>query len=380
MISRIMLSPEFWTSEECHIATNPHRPEDADGLASWAAGQGMKGLCLFQTSGSEGTPKWVALTKEAFLVSGRAVNEHLAVTKNDIWLVALPLHHVGGFSILARAHLSGSRIVHDEARWNPRGFVELCGRARITLVSLVPAQVHDLVRERLGCPAHLRAAIIGGGGMSPDLSAAARALGWPVLQSYGMTEAASQIATQPLSESLDHESLEILPPWHTRVDDESRLVISGPALARGYIMRGAGGDWEWRPLGEMLTTRDRVRLWDHDGRRWLRFVGRESGYVKILGELVHLAPLQARLETLALTHDVARIPVLMPMPDARRESRLVLVAEDEKAASLQKSYNALAEPLYQISEVVQIPQIPRSSLGKVDLAALKNLLSAPCSR
>ncbi len=369
-----MQPADFWTSKECHIAINPHRPHEADGLAEWAAGQGMQSLCFFQTSGSEGTPKWVALTKDAFLISGKAVNEHFAVTVDDVWLIALPLHHVGGFAIQARAHLSGSRIVQDDSRWHPQSFVDLCAREGVTLVSLVPAQVHDLVREKLRCPPRLRAAIIGGGGMSRDLARTARELGWPVFQSYGMTEAASQIATQPRSESVDHESLQVLPHWQVRTDDQSRLMLSGPALARGYTTRPSDGQWQWQSLGGQLVTRDCVRHWECGGTHWLAFVGRESGFVKILGELIHLAPLQARLDSLALAQGVVHLPVIVSLPDPRRETRLVLVAEDDSSAALLEPFNASTEPLCQISEIVRVPSIPRSPLGKVDAAALRSLL------
>lgn len=372
----MLLPADFWTSEECHIATNPHRREEAHGLAEWAAGQGMRSLCFFQTSGSEGTPKWVALTKDAFLISGQAVNEHFVITADDVWLIALPLHHVGGFAIQARAHLSGSRIVLDESRWHPRSFVDLCAGQGITLVSLVPAQVHDLVREKLRCPPGVRAAIVGGGGMSRDLARAARELGWPVFQSYGMTEAASQIATQPRSETVDHESLQVLPHWQVRTDDQSRLALSGPALARGYASRQSDGGWQWQSLGPELVTRDRVRHWELGGTHWLAFVGRESGFIKILGELIHLAPLQARLESLALAQGVAHLPVIVPLPDQRRESRLVLVVEDDAAAALLAPFNAATEPLCQISEIVRISKIPRSPLGKLDAPALRASVEA----
>jgi O-succinylbenzoic acid--CoA ligase len=368
-----MMSAAFWDNDDCYVAVNPHRPGEAVGLEAWATEQGMRRLCFFQTSGSEGTPKWVALTKEAFLISGRAVNAHFAVTAADRWLIALPLHHVGGFAILARAELSGSSIVQDEGRWEPGAFTSLCEREEITLVSLVPAQVHDLVREKLPCPARLRAAIIGGGGMSPELAEAARALGWPVFQSYGMTEAGSQIATQPCSMEAEFGRLEILPHWQTRLDEDERLVLSGPALAKGYAVREMTGDWHWQPIGGDLVTRDRVRLWEEVGRRWLAFVGRESGFVKILGELIHLAPLQARLEALALTHGL-KVPVIAAVPDSRRESRLVLVVEREADTALREAFNRVTEPLCHITEIVRVPAIPRTPLGKVDAAALKALL------
>lgn len=372
-----MFDADFWNSRAHHVATPPQQGAEAAGLAAWAVEQGLVGLCFFQTSGSEGLPKWVALSKAAFLTSAAAVNAHFGVTAADRWLIALPLHHVGGFAIVARAYLSGSAIVQDTTRWQPAAFVENCARQGITLVSLVPTQVHDLVQQQLPCPASLRAAIIGGGGMSPDLAAAARALGWPVFQSYGMTEAGSQIATRPwlsAQQAPGDDWLEVLPHWQPRVDAESRLILSGPALALGYAIQVQDSTWRWQPIGESLTTRDLVELCSMGGRTWLRFLGRESGFIKIMGELVHLAPLQARLEALALQQNWAQLPVILALPDARRESRLVLVTETQDSADLIAAFHALTPAFCHISEVIHLPQIPRSPLGKVNHTALAALL------
>jgi len=126
-----------------------------------------------------------------------------------------------------------------------------------------------------------------------------------------------------------------------------------------------------------LITRDHVRLWTEvGGRSWLEFVGRESGFVKILGELVHLAPLRMKLEELALRHQISPSPWISAVPDERRGARLVLVVENEKSHQLKDAFNAVTEPLCHISEVVDIPAIPRSSLGKVQEGALADLLTS----
>lgn len=371
----IMPAADFWSHEACHAAVDPRRPGDAQGLVEWAAAQGMKSLCFFQTSGSEGRPKWVALEKQAFLISGAAVNAHLGSTAADRWLVALPQHHVGGFAIHARAHLSGASVITRLERWEPAAFHQTCVETGATLVSLVPTQVHDLACAGLRCPPGLRAAIIGGGGMSPELAAAARGLGWPVLQSYGMTEAASQIATQPLH--APHRPMQVLPHWQARTDDNGRLVIRGAALAAGYVIHEDGPGWRWQPIGGELVTRDLVTLHEDAGGCWLEFRGREAGYVKILGELVHLAPLQARLDALALSLKMPSPPVIVPLQDARRETRLLLVTEDHPAADeLLLSYNESVEPLHQASGLHRLSTIPRTPLGKVDSPALLQLLAA----
>lgn len=365
---------EFWENDASHVAVNPHQPADSAGLETFADSAGLRRTCFFQTSGSEGVPKWVALAKEAFLISASAVNTHFRVTRNDRWLIALPLHHVGGFSILARAHLSGSSVTHSDMPWAPEDFVRRIQNQGVTLVSVVPTQVHDLVQRKLASPAPLRAAIVGGGGMSRELAEAARRLGWPVYQSYGMTEAASQIATQPLQDDLPSECLEILPHWRAERDAAGRLVISGSALAKGYAMRDKPGGWTWQPLGGKLVTRDLVQLGEDQGRRWLKFAGRESGFVKVLGELIHLAPLQSRLDSLALERGISPPPVIAALPDARRESRLVLVAENATGSALLELFNAVAPPLHQLAECIRLPAIPRSSLGKVNAGALREML------
>lgn len=369
-----MMPDGFWESDAAHVAINPHQPADSAGLEAFASSAGLERICFFQTSGSEGVPKWVALAKEAFLISAKAVNEHFQMTRTDRWMIALPLHHVGGFSILARAHLSGATVTYSGPPWSPEDFVRRILRERVTLVSMVPTQVHDLVQKKLACPACLRVAIVGGGGMSRELAEAARLLGWPVYQSYGMTEAASQVATQPLANDLPPGCLEILPHWQTSLDASGRLVIHGPALAKGYVLRSKPGKWTWQPLGSELVTRDLVHLGEHQGRRWLEFAGRESGFVKILGELVHLAPLQARLDALALKHGVSPPPVVACLPDARRESRLVLVAENSAGAALLAPFNAGCPPLHQLAECVRLPAIPRSALGKVNSGGLREML------
>lgn len=366
-----------WHDSRNHVALPPGARGKDDGLAIFLQTLGFQGVCAFQTSGSEGLPKWVVLTKEAFLISAQSVNAHFEVAMQDHWLVALPTHHVGGFSIAARAYISGSRVTVWEEKWQPQAFTHLCRDAGITLVSLVPAQVHDLVRQRLPSPDSVRAVIVGGGSMAPGLAESALELGWRVFQSYGMTEAASQIATQPYNDFgpvFDVTSLEVLPHWKVATDPTGVLILSGPALALGHAMRSTTGEWAWHPLPrDGWTTRDRVKLWMHGTRQFLAFEGRESGYVKILGELVHLAPLQELLEGWAIELKLSYRPVLLDVPDPRAETRLLLVAEGEKEAAqlLADRFHQSQPSWMRLSDVLMVDKIPRSELGKPQMAALR---------
>ncbi len=346
---------EFWRSEASH-ALSAGAPLDRAPGAS----------ILVQTSGSEGLPKWVVLGKRAFLVSAEAVNAHLEATAEDRWLIALPTHHVGGFSIHARAYVAGCGLAHFEGRWDALRFAQTCERECISLTSLVPTQVFDLVQQRLEAPKGLRAIVVGGGGLSRDIGQRAIELGWPVLQSFGMTEACSQIATEPLDHlytGFDPDALEVLPHWQLETDQDGLLVIRGEALASGYLVEQQH-DWLWQPIEGVLHTRDRVQFWQHGTRWFLRFLGREAQTLKILGELVPLPPLQARLETLALQRGITARCVIVPVEDERRGSALILVSTAEPAGLLE-AFNTQVQPFERLQRFERVSHLPVSDLGKI---------------
>ena len=319
--------------------------------------------------------KWVGLTKQALLTSARAVNEHFGITAQDHWLLALPTHHVGGFGILARALLSGSQMTRLEGKWNAAAFVQKCEEVGATLASLVPTQVFDLVASQLRAPETMRVVLVGGGALNRDLEAAALKLGWPVHCTYGMTETASGIAAQRMPGA----EMDVLPIWEVSTDAEGVLSVRGKALAQGYAICTAG-TWRWEAISADagLRTRDRVEVLEVEGRSCIRFLGRQSGSVKILGELVALEPIQDQIESLKLGLGLhAADAAVCDVADLRKESSLVLAVSGMStadAARLQKSLNETLRPFEHIHETRILDVIPRSDLGKVRLAELRALL------
>lgn len=379
-----LTSSRFWAGVENHIATDPLRPADADGLAEFAKEHlGARRWCFFQTSGSEGLPKWVGLTKECFLVSARAVNAFFNVTTDDRWLVALPVHHVGGFAIHARCFASCSSAHRMEGDWNPKTFAALCVEQRATLTSLVPTQVFDLASLRVAAPPGLRAVIVGGGALSAAVREQAMGLGWPVCCSYGMTEAASQIATQSPDDNAttESEAMEVLPHWQVSADSEGVLTIRGAALAKGFASRDETGSWNWQAIDPQagFRTRDRVRISQQGTRRYLQFVGRDSAFIKICGELVNRDALQRRLDEVAGTIGFPAGAVIVPLDDPRRGTTIVIAVEGAgssptRRAVLRERFNAACLPFERATAVREVRVIPRSPLGKARIAELAALL------
>lgn len=152
---------------------------------------------IVYTSGTTGKPKGALLTAGNFWwnVTGSAL--HLGVRSDDVWLACMPLFHVGGLSILLRSVISGMAVLLHE-QFDPAAVNEAIDRHGITLLSVVAVMLERMLAERGDAvyPEHLRAVLVGGGPAPDPLLARAAALGLPALQTYGLTEAASQVATQ----------------------------------------------------------------------------------------------------------------------------------------------------------------------------------------
>ena len=340
--------------------------------------KGMPGLLYFHTSGSTALPRWVGLSRDALLYSATMVNAHLQVTTDSVWGLALPLHHVGGMGVLARAHDIGSGLEVFEQEWQAHDFLRWLERMEVTHTSLVPTQVHDLVVAGLSAPPTLKAVVVGGGELPNEIGQAARNLHWPVLASYGMTEAGSQIATQGL-ECLDqpfsNSPIEKLPHWNLKVVENSCLAIAGPALFEGWLIK-ENGEWRFdKREGEWHVTSDRVGLND----MVLTHLGRADLQVKVLGELVDLAAIEARLLKLSAHRLKRRLMVVMAVKDERAGHLLVPVfdAAVDKATINQvlEAYHAEAPGHKRLQDPVTLYPLPVSDLGKPQRAQIQAMLT-----
>ena len=240
-----------WQSQESHILINPRMPKlEQNKLNHIIEEHKLKGHIFIATSGSTATEssdiKWVALKKSAFLISANNVNQHLGCTKKDIFLNTLPLFHVGGLALFARAHLCDAQIINCD-KWNPQNFLQLIDDNKATISSLVPTQIFDLVQLQLKAPPTLRAVVVGGGFLDHKLFLQASKLNWPLLPSYGMTECCSQIATaRPhFAWSLSYPELTILPHINVSFSSEGKIELSGDSLLSGYIMQSKNGKSEF---------------------------------------------------------------------------------------------------------------------------------------
>jgi len=336
-----------WQSDESHLLLNPRMPEEERRmLQSYVAD--LPAHLWLATSGTTGALKLTALSKKAMLASAAAVNRHLDSDANDVWVNVLPTFHVGGLGIHARAFLSGAPVI--TAEWNPRQFAE---QETMTLSSLVPAQVRDLVDQSMKPPQTLRAIIVGGGALEPSLYTQARALGWPVLPSYGMTETCSQVATA--TATLASPELVLLDHVQARTEEDGRLAFRGQSLLTGYGT--ASGFIDPKTEDGWFTTEDLGKV--QNGR--LQVGGRRGDFIKIGGESVDLARLDAILASIAGAH-----AAVLAVPDARLGHVIHLaVTNATDPHTVKAAFDANVHPFERARAVHVVAEIPRSPLGKL---------------
>jgi O-succinylbenzoic acid--CoA ligase len=306
---------------------------------------------FFRTSGSSGVSKWIALSGEALEWSARSVIKALEITSADVLGLALPEIHVGGFGVVERARISGANLARYSSKWHAGEFASWCALRRVTVTSLVPTQVHDLVSAECPGPKTLRVIVVGGGAFDEQLRKKALALGWPVVPSYGMSETSSQVATGV--------GLPLLPGWEARLV-HGRLALKGGGLLTAIVTEEEWGFGTHDPKVEgWFLTNDLAEL-THSG---LRILGRADRLVKVLGELVDLDSLET------LWRDELEVEVaVLPLPDERRGKTLHLFYEGGEKNL--EAFNATFPGPEQVSDWKRLEVLPRSPLGKIDRAAL----------
>lgn len=198
-----------------------------------------KTAIVVHTSGTSGAPKRVELTYGNWLWSALGAHTAMGLSPDERWLCALPLSHVGGLSILVRSAIyATTAIVHE------RFDVERVLAEDFSVISVVPTTLARLLES---IPAHPRPfrALAGGAPVPAALLARAAEQDIDVVETYGLTEACSQV------------TLAGRPLFCTRVSltEEGEIVVEGPTVAPGAAPRLHTGDrGTWAPDGRLLVS------------------------------------------------------------------------------------------------------------------------------
>ncbi|MEM7584094.1 MAG: class I adenylate-forming enzyme family protein [Acidobacteriota bacterium] len=277
MVDPVVLDPAALNPEDSAPAAGPPWRQEPK------QGDDEQPLAIVRTSGSSGRPKGVVLSRRAFLAAAEASAENLGWRDDDRWLLSLPIAHVGGLSIVTRC-LAARRavVVRTLERFDAARVADLVTRDRVTLLSLVPTMLGRLLElEDYRLPSHVRAILLGGAGAPPQLLRRAAEREWPVLTTYGLTEACSQVATQRYGTvNPGGRGCEPVAGMEVRIR-EGVVEIRGGNLMSGYLPAGDPSPFD---ADGWFTTGDLGRL-DDQGR--LHILGRRDEVIVSGGENVH---------------------------------------------------------------------------------------------
>ena len=188
--------------------------------------------CRILTSGTSGTPRPVGLTYGNHLWSAVGSAFNLGMEPSDRWLCCLPLHHVSGLSIVLRSVIYGTTAVVHEG-FDPERIAASLEGDGVTLISLVATQLARLLEAGVDL-LPLRAVLVGGGPVPDEVLEEAIGRGGTVVQTYGLTEAASQVTTlspQDAIRKLGSAGRPLL-TTHLRIQD-GEILVQGPTVAPG---------------------------------------------------------------------------------------------------------------------------------------------------
>jgi oxalate---CoA ligase len=244
------------------------------------------------SSGTSGTPKVISLDEALLLRRAGAIAAHHELSASDRGFNPLPLFHINAEVVgLLSSLVAGSSVVLDD-RFHRTGFWELITARAITWINAVPAIIAHLSDRSPSEELPTGVRFIRSASAPLPLATHqrfSRSVGIPILETYGMTEAASQITANPLHGVRKRGSvgkpveaeLRIVPMDHgAEVLDGSglsrrvgRVEIRGPGVisrysSPGYEDRFSPGGW--------LRTGDLGYL-DEDG--YLFLAGREDDVI-----------------------------------------------------------------------------------------------------
>jgi O-succinylbenzoic acid--CoA ligase len=251
------------------------------------------------TSGTSGRPKGAQLTHGNHLWSALASALNLGLREDDRWLACLPLYHVGGHAVLIRSVVYGVPVVIHEAFDAER--ISAAIDEGVTHVSLVANTLQRLLEARKAAfPPTLRCVLLGGGPAPLPLLEDAAGRGVPVVQTYGMTETASQIVTLAPEDALRKlgSAGKPLMGAELRIVDETgveqpagepgEIVVRGPSVTPGYL----NGPSEALRHG-WLHTGDIGHV---DAEGYLYVLDRRDDLIVSGGENVYPAEVEAALQ------------------------------------------------------------------------------------
>jgi len=343
---------------------------------------------VLHTSGTTSRPKKVPLTHHNLCASAMAVRQTLALTPSDACLNVMPLFHIHGLVGVLLSSLAAGASVICTPGFNGDQFPEWMTNKRPTWYSAVPTihqSVLEVVRNR---PIHkdhnLRFIRSSSSALPPVvMTKLEEVFGVPVIESYGMTEASHQMASNPLPPgerkpgsagkaagpevAIMSEAGVIL-----EVGETGEIVICGPGVTAGYLNNPQADESAF--TNGWFRTGDQGYL---DADSYLYITGRLKEIINRAGEKVSPREIDESL----LEHVAVGQAVTFAMPHATLGEDVVaaVVLRDGFTASeedLRAFLFARLVPVKVPTRIIVVTAIPKGPTGKIQRIGLHEKLGS----
>ncbi len=342
---------------------------------------------ILHTSGSTGTPKRVPLAHRNLAQSARNIACTYSLSPDDVSLCFMPLFHVHGIVASTLAPLLSGGTVVAPTGVNPLMFWRMVRQHRVTWYTAVPT-IHHVVagrarsndRPREGTLRFVRSA---SAPLAPEMMRKMEEVfGVPVLEAYGMTEAAHQMASNPLPPRVRKPGSVGLPTGleisimdsignHLSEGDRGEIVIKGPNVFEGY---------ENNPEANALSFTDGwFRTGDEgfkDADGYIHISGRIKELINRAGEKI--AP--RHVDEVLAEHPAVAEAVAFGMPHATLGEEVAAAVVLREGYSEQDLLKFCRERLAHFEcpkKIFIVEKIPRTATGKIQRRLVAQALCGP---
>ncbi len=340
---------------------------------------------VLHTSGTTSRPKIVPLRQRNLCQSERNVRDTLQLTPSDRCLNIMPLFHIHGLVAAVLASLGAGGSIFCCPPFSARAFFDWMAEGDPTWYTAVPS-MHQIILSRAVDHAdviaanRLRFIRSSSSSLAPNVMAELEAtFGAPVIESYGMTEAAHQMASNPLPPKRRKAGMVGLPagPEVAIMDEVGSLLPAGEVGE--VVIRGSNvtSGYENNPEANAEAFRDGwFRTGDHgmfDADGYLTITGRLKEIINRGGEKIS----PREVDEVLLTHPAVAQAVTFAIPaDVLGEDVAAAIVLREGAAATEEQIQAFAAARLaqfkvpkRIAILDDIPKGPTGKLQRIGLAA-----------
>ncbi len=348
------------------------------------------------TSGSTGDPKGVVLAHRNILSNVLQIDEHVHLEPNEVLLGILPFFHSFGNCVTIWTALAlGKKVVYHHNPLDARTIGKICQQHKVTLIAGTPSFTRFYIKS---CPAEqfktLTHLILGAEKLKPELYRDINNwLGIEPMEGYGTTELSPVVAVNVPREMHLADGRTVhgnrpgtvgLPVPGTilkTVDPdtgedlsfgaEGLVAVRGPQVMVGYLNQPEATA---RVIKDGWYLTGDLGYVDADG--FLKITDRLSRFSKIAGEMVPHVGVESAI--MQITEVDEHHLAVTAVPDPKHGERLCVVHTElgMSADEIHKALTAGRIPRLWIPSVrdfIQVPEIPITGTGKVDLRRLREL-------